>query len=225
MEVLDTLRSLRQTYDSLRMVFTGSIGLHNVLTSLKRAGYKNAPTNDMQKEDVPPLSDADAQDLARRLLEGESIQTDDLIITAEAIATAADCIPYFIHHIVDDMVQQDNPVDSISANRIVNTYLNDPQDRWDLRHYRDRINNYYLSDEVPLALNLLDILAVAPAPLSFNDLYNQLLSSLANANIEKVRDVLTLIQRDHYIIQQPDGTFCFRYQLIQRYWRQHRGLV
>jgi hypothetical protein len=36
MEVLDTLRSLRQMHPKLRMVFTGSIGLHNVITSLKR---------------------------------------------------------------------------------------------------------------------------------------------------------------------------------------------
>ena len=52
MEVLDTLRSLRQmsgnqSPSKLRMVFTGSIGLHHVISSLKQAGYANAPTNDL----------------------------------------------------------------------------------------------------------------------------------------------------------------------------------
>ena len=34
-EVLDTLRSLRQEYPDLRMVFSGSIGLHHVLGSIR----------------------------------------------------------------------------------------------------------------------------------------------------------------------------------------------
>ena len=48
MEVLDTLRALRQTYASrgLRMVITGSIGLHHVINSLKHQGYANSPLND-----------------------------------------------------------------------------------------------------------------------------------------------------------------------------------
>ncbi|MCZ6635303.1 MAG: ATP-binding protein, partial [bacterium] len=55
MEILDALRSLRQMHTGLRMVFTGSIGLHNILSSLKQAGYANAPTSDMGIEEVPPL--------------------------------------------------------------------------------------------------------------------------------------------------------------------------
>ena len=54
MGILDTLRALRQTHPSLRMVFTGSVGLHHVIGSLKRAGYANAPVNDMKQIDVPP---------------------------------------------------------------------------------------------------------------------------------------------------------------------------
>lgn len=65
MEVLDTLRSLRQMYPQLRMVFTGSIVLHHVISVLKQAGYANAPINDMYIEDVPPLSPTDAQESIR----------------------------------------------------------------------------------------------------------------------------------------------------------------
>lgn len=96
MELLNTLRSLRQMHPDLRMVFTGSIGLHNVITSLKRAGYANDPTNDMYTMDVPPLSPLDAQELARRLLGGEDIRTDSLQATAQAIGEAVDGIPHYI---------------------------------------------------------------------------------------------------------------------------------
>jgi hypothetical protein len=101
MDVLNTLRLLRQMYPDLRMVYTGSIGLHHVLTSLKQTGYINAPTNDMHTVDVPPLSDTDASDLARQLLDGENIQPNEPEQTAQTIAGAVDNHPFYIHHIVD----------------------------------------------------------------------------------------------------------------------------
>ena len=52
MEVLDLLRALRQTHAGLRMVITGSIGLHHVLSSLKDKNYANSPTNDMEDDDL-----------------------------------------------------------------------------------------------------------------------------------------------------------------------------
>ena len=56
MEILDTLRSLRQTYPDVRMVFTGSIGLHHIISKLRQVGYSNDPTNDMYPVDISPLS-------------------------------------------------------------------------------------------------------------------------------------------------------------------------
>ncbi len=221
MEILDTLRSLRQTYSDLRMVYTGSIGLHNVLTALKRAGYINRPTNDMKTIDVPPLSGDDASELARRLLDGEKIETQEPQLTSQAIANAVDGIPYFIHHIVDQLVAEDREANPASVDEIVNTYLLDPQDPWDLRYYRERIDNYYTDEEKELVLNLLDILAVSNQPLPFDELFNRLLSQLVNAEREKTRDVLTLIQQDHYINLQPNGYY-FRFPVIQRWWRIQR---
>lgn len=228
MEVLDTLRSLRQTYSGLRMVYTGSIGLHNVLAALRRAGYANAPINDMYREDVPPLSEADAQDLALQLLEGEKVQAGDLAKTAGAIAAAANGMPYFIQHIVDEMVDMEEPVTSATAGKIVTEYLSDPQDRWDLRHYRERISIYYQEEEIPIALNLLDVLANADRPLPFNELYDELKTRLPSAEgengKEKTREVLILLQSDHYVIQEKENrAYRFRYQLIEQYWRQQRG--
>jgi hypothetical protein len=221
MEVLDTLRSLRQTHSELRMVYTGSIGLHNVLTALKRAGYINRPTNDMKTVDVPPLSADDADELARRLLEGEGIQTEEPELTSQAIANSVDGIPYFIHHIVDHLVAEDLEANPAIVDEIVNSYLVNPQDPWDLRYYRERINSYYTDEEKQIVLNLLDILAVTDQPLPFDELFNRLQSQLVNAEREKTRDVLTLIQQDHYINLQSNGYY-FRFSVIQRWWKKQR---
>lgn len=225
MEVLDTLRSLRQMHPKLRMVFTGSIGLHNVITSLKKAGYANDPTNDMATVDVPPLAPDDAQTLARLLLDGERIQTNDQAITAQTIAGAVDDIPYFIHHIVDQMVQRGGTLTAATVNAIVDECLTDPQDPWHLRYYRERINTYYAEAERPFALNLLDAFCVADQPLTFDEVFNRLKSRLVTEDDELAREVLTQLQRDHYVIQRTDGRYCFRFPLIQRFWRLHRGLA
>ena len=225
MEVLDTLRSMRQMHRDLRMVFTGSIGLHNVISSLKRVGYANEPTNDMNTVEVPPLSPTDAQELARRLLDGENIRSADPREVAKVIAGAVDGIPYYIHHVIDQIVRRGGVANRTAVNGIVNSCLTDSNDSWDMGYYSRRIPIYYLSDECPFALGLLDILSASRQPLGFDDLFNRLKSRQATENVEMTRDVLNLLQRDHYVIQQKDGRYRFRFPLIQRWWKLHRGLA
>lgn len=224
MELLDALRSLRQMYSRLRMVFTGSIGLHNVVTSLKREGYANDPTNDMDTVEVPPLTPGDAQELARRLLDGENIQTHNHEGTAQTIAEAVDGIPYLIHHLVDQLVQRGGMVDAVAVDHMVDTCLTDPHDRWHLRHYRERIDIYYSPDERPFALNILDVLSTSSQSVPFDDVFNSLKSRLVTEDSEMVRYVLMLLQRDHYIVQQTSGAFSFRFPLIQKSWKLQRSL-
>ncbi|MBI4639576.1 MAG: ATP-binding protein [Candidatus Tectomicrobia bacterium] len=224
MEVLDTLRSLRQMHPGLRMVFTGSIGLHQVISSLKRSGYANDPTNDMLTEDVPPLSPNDAQELARRLLEGEGISTSNLQATVRAIADVVDRIPHYIHHVVDQLKNRGGMVDEAIVGEVVDTCLTDPLDRWHMRHYQERIDTYYTPEERPFALGLLDILSITRRPLAFDDLFNLLKSRIVTEDSEMVRHMITLLQRDHYIVQQMNGTYHFRFSMIQRSWRLQRGL-
>ncbi|UJB69951.1 ATP-binding protein [Acaryochloris sp. 'Moss Beach'] len=187
--ILDVLRSLRQTHSNLRMVFTGSIGLHNVLTTLKRAGYANDPTNDMKIVDVPPLEKADAEDLAQQLIVGEGL-TVEQESTAQEIAKAADNLPFFIHHLVDHLVFEEG--ESVDIPSIVKQYMLDPQDPWHLRYYRERIDTYYLNEDKALALALLDALALASEPLSFDEIYNRVLSQTDAFDAESTRAVLTL---------------------------------
>ena len=100
MEVLDVLRSLRQTYPKIRMVFTGSIGLHHIVNQLKKLGYSNEPTNDMYPVDIKPLSLADATKLSVLLIEGESIAIVAEQNIPEVIAESVGCIPFYIHHLI-----------------------------------------------------------------------------------------------------------------------------
>ena len=69
-QILDFLRALRLARaDRLRFLFTGSIGLHLVLRSLRKAGNTNDPVNDMLSLTVPPMAQEDTCGLAAALLE------------------------------------------------------------------------------------------------------------------------------------------------------------
>ena len=223
-EVLDTLRGIRQTHGRVRMFFTGSIGLHNVISSFRRRGYANAPINDMQVVELPPLAPADAADLAGRLLEGEGLPAGPTSGLPEAIAKAVDRIPYYIHHVVSQMKQRHTPCTLEAVGELVERCLSDDQDAWQLEHYRKRVDAYYEPDERPMVLAMLDVLAAARGPVAFAELFKRLKAHVATEDREQALDLLNLLRHDHYLTQDPDGRYHFRYGLIRRWWRLHRGL-
>jgi hypothetical protein len=92
-----------------------------------------------------------------------------------------------------------------------------------MNHYYERISSYYTEQEQPLALGLLDILATLNQPIRLDDLFNLLKSRIVTEDKEKVRSMLTLLRRDHYINLTTDGTYEFRFPLIKRWWRMNRG--
>jgi hypothetical protein len=225
MEILDTLRALRQSHKNLRMIFTGSIGLHNVLTSLRKTGYANDPTNDMDTIEVPPLEPDKAARLASLLIQGERIKISKPEEISQTIAAEVNGFPYFIHHVVDEMARRDgDEFDSDTVRQIVETALTDAQDRWHLRWYRERIDNYYEPEERAIALALLDALCASEEPLSFDELFNLVKHKIKIEDAEPVREILNRLGKDHYTAQNSTGGFVFRFPLIKRYWRLHRGL-
>lgn len=223
MQVLDVLRALRQTHAPLRMVITGSIGLHHVLASLKEKNYGNSPLNDMLEIEVQPLEEADAIQLARKLLEGEALGSDQTNATAGMVATEADCFPFYIHHVVKALKLRGLPATPDSVRKVVAAQLADDNDPWELLHYRDRIHTYYGPDE-SVVLAILDMLAADGDTASVNDILAMLKGSSTFDNREQLLKLLSLMVRDHYLQRWDDGRYRFRFPLLRRWWKLSRGL-
>ena len=226
MEVLDSLRSLRQTYPDLRTIFSGSIGLHHIIKNLQKAGYSNDPTNDMYPIEGQPLSLVEAKQLAINLIQGEDIAVEDLQQTAEDIAIVVDCIPFYIHHLIGQFKDLDVVVDGEVIGNTIDECLRSTVNLWKMDHYRERIDNYYSEIQKPYALEILDILSINP-PTSFTRLWQYLKSEPETKDKETARSVLRLLLKDYYLVQEDNlsgSTYTFRYQLVQKYWRISRGL-
>jgi len=226
MEVLDSLRSLRQTYPDVRMIFSGSIGLHHIVKNLQKAGYSNDPTNDMYPIEGQPLSLDEATQLTMNLLQGEEIAVEDLEQTAIDIALAVDCIPFYIHHLINQLKDTESEINAEEIEQTVNQCLRSSVNLWKMDHYRERIDNYYSDEQKPYALEILDILSINPST-SFTRLWQYLKSEPDTKDKEMARSVLRLLLKDYYLVQEDNlsgSMYTFRYRLVQKYWQISRGL-
>lgn len=220
MELLDTLRAVRQE-NELRMIYTGSLGLHHVLTVLREQGYQNDPVNDMTPIDLKPLTLEDATELARRLLHGEGVPCDDLEETAAHLARTTDGIAFYIQHIVAEMGLEGKKGSIVEVDRCLQQRLTDQLDPWRLNYYDERIDTHYPGAYRPIARAVLDQLALGK-PKSLEELTEGIDPTKIARDAETVRKVLGLLGMDHYTAYEA-RKYRFRSPFILRIWRCRRG--
>ena len=222
-EILNLLRSLRTEYPRIRMILTGSVGLHHVFTKLRQSGYNNPVTNDMAVISVPPLEHQIAVELARSLLALKQVKVDDIAATAESIALEVDDIPFYIRQVIDRCQYQQLAIDANAIQQMVRESLTDADNRWHMAHYLERIANYYGIDRSELVRSILDIVA-AEQSIATKEIIRIIQSAATDPIPEQsIRDLLKLLEQDHYLIKDSqDLKYKFRYSLIQRYWQFQR---
>ncbi len=233
LDLLDCLRAARQQHPRLRMVLTGSVGLHHVVRSLRGAGALSDATNDLRRIELPPLDPVPATELARRLIRGEGIDCEDETACARAIAASVDRIPYYIHHVVAGLAGETRPVHPEVIVRHVRDELSSPSDPWHLAHFRERIDEYYAPERRATALFALDEIAL-DGPLEIDSMRRRIASSVGDEDDPISRAALSGderplvalledLERDHYIAHHVDG-YRFRFELVRLYWCHSRGL-
>ena len=206
------------------MVFTGSVGLHQVLKNLRKGGYANDPTNDMRTVDVLPLNPSDGTTLARLLVEGEALScVGSSLECAGVIAKSAGHFPFYIHSLVARLASRRGRVDGEAIERSLRSLLTDPNDPAHFRYYRERIQTYYSPAEEAIALAALDALCDIIEPLRFGELLNLIRHQTTDAASEQVRDVMNLLGRDHDVNRSDGGRWGFRYEIVRRWWQVERG--
>ncbi|MFM7199950.1 MAG: ATP-binding protein [Myxococcota bacterium] len=221
MSLLDLLRGLRQELPTLRMVYTGSIGLHNVLRSLKRQGYANAPVNDMYMFPLPHFSQEHAQELASKLLQAEKLPHH--LELQHALALAADHIPYYIHHLVDQLRLQRDPITPELVQKRVTALIRSPQDPWQLKHYVERIGTYYTETEQQQIFVILDRLCVTSKGMTTSQLRKHLDKSRWPSSPAGLAELLQQLELDHYL-RPVDEAYELNNTILKQGWRYHRGL-
>ena len=225
-QLLDYLRALRLTHaDRLRFLFTGSIGLHLVLRSLREAGNTNDPVNDMLSLTVPPMADEDTCDLAAALLKGTRAAPAEIPGLASRIAGEVGGFPYYVHHVVDQLDQLRRPLTLEDVSSAVDNLVYDPHDPANFNYYVTRLSSYYAADQRTLALIVLDTMAGLSSPAPVPELLNLCKHRDPSLGDEQLREVLTVLAEDHYIEPRKYAggvAHDFRWQLVKKWWKETR---
>jgi len=224
MEVLDVLRSLSQDYDSIRLLLTGSIGMHHVLKKLCDDGYNGSPLNTFEPVSPGPLEKKDAVDLAKRLFKGEGRNVKELRKSSECVAELTGNVPFYIHRLIS-RTPRGETITPCSLIKLLDSELCATDDDWDLEHYRKRIRAYYPqgSDE-KIVLAILDGIAKRKS-MEFSAIMNEVNASIdGGVDDEHLRELLKLLMKDHYLERDAEGIYTFRLVIVRRWWVLDRNL-
>lgn len=217
LEFLRSLRRARQEVDNLAIVLAGSIGLHHAVPD-------SAPINDLQKVRVGPLQHDDAVYLARCLIRGEDLRVDDELAVAQAMAAASDAVPYYIHHLANAARRREGPLDGRAVFQLRSEALADPDDPWNMRHYRDRLPEYY-GDQHELAALMLDAYAIADEPLDVGGVLGHI-ASVESERRPSRSELVSLVEKleaDHYL-RRGNNADTFAQGIVRDAWRAIRRL-
>jgi uncharacterized protein len=220
-QLLDTLRYLRATQPRLRFLFTGSIGLHLALKSLRADGNANAPFNDVQIELAPPLFPDDTAALIANLCEALRHEPQEPAEIARRIGVSLGGFAYHIHHCFDQLDQLGRPARGTDVDAVVEAVATHPSDPAHLGYTQQRIETYYAAQDARMALFILDVLAGSDDPLSLESLLNQVRHKLADADEHHLKAVCELLRQDQCTTKTSDG-FAFTWPIVKRWWRDRR---
>lgn len=224
--ILDVLRELRQHHGSLRMLMTGSIGIHHVLTDMKRKGYRSTPLNDLHIVTVDPLTSEYARELAVQLIGYGQVPTTESDAIAAAIADGLDGVPFYIHHCIKRLKSKRKRVDLSLTAETIDELICDEADQLDLEHFVTRLSLHYDTAEQLIARAILDALASADEPLTLATLADIAASRITGCARKQVLEMLNILHKDHYVRRHGARAFrySFRLTVVARYWRIIHGL-
>lgn len=133
-------------------------------------------------------------------------------------------MPFYVHQAVKALRASGAPPSITTVTRLLDEALVAAVHTWEFAYYRSRIDEHYTAAQRPMALALLD---AACQFSSGGDTVARLLR-LGRVRVpgwddEAVRSVVTLLERDHYLVRTTDGRIAFRHRLVQRWWLAQRA--
>lgn len=234
--ILDTLRAIRASNSNLKMIYSGSIGLHHVVNSLRDNTYASQPLNDMEIIEIGPIDQSSAKELAKRLMDEEEIECDDQDNVLTEIVELTDRVPFYIERLIRRLDSTETAMVTVEdvRNQILSN-LTDDNDHWEMEHFRTRIPIYYpgmvnnTGDRLPIikatvATEILDMLATEEAPQSIDQIDAAIKSKLTLEDRPLIIALLRNLNQDHYLVCDGNKNYSFRFPLIKRWWILAQGL-
>ena len=216
--ILGYLRDLVQHdfSERLRFVYCGSIGIDLVLDKLKKSGHNiGDPINHISKQRLLPFGDEEAMFFCECLNEGCKLKLPEEIM--KYICKLSDNIPFFIDALFDK-IRYNPGIDKSVIDSALHAILNDPGDMNNLKHFYDRIDNFYPNKI--LTNQILNYLSKKDEYTSEDEIAEQINKIMTTDRI-LLNDEVDRLWRDGYLKREMTNgkrNFKFNYSIIKKWW-------
>lgn len=222
MQVLDLLRELSQRHQNIRLLLTGSIGIHHVLRSLWAGNYKGSPLNHMDLIQPGPLERKHAVSFAKSEIARRKLESEEADLCSAKLAELVSHVPFYIEKLAARLPRGAKLTPALIEAELEKELRSDNSD-WDLDYYRRRVKTVFPQDE-KLVFSILDHIArSSKSSLSFQAI-RKLVSASMEVDEEVLRDHLKLLCMDHYLVRDESNAYGFYLTLIRRWWVINRSL-
>jgi hypothetical protein len=212
-------RDLRQGFNhaNLQFVYTGSIGLGNVVSRLNRPDL----INDIINIEVPPLEKKEAKEFISRLVLGLKEDNDQFEIHDDA----KDCIlnkeswliPYYIQIIVEelfDLFGTDKVITTDSIDRAIDKIIRDKYKYPDyFYNWKTRLHQAFDKEEYSCSLEILNYISTNGA-IDYDTLYN----ISVKHGIPELKAITNILEYDWYINKNAHREYRFNSIILKEWW-------
>lgn len=214
---LQKQRTFRQkSSPSLRVIYTGSIGLPSLVNKLGDPEL----INDLNPVEVPPLSHEEGWEMVEKLLLSAKVQWEDGVIDY-LLQEISWLIPFFlqlaVQEVIDVFEQTHQPIMKGDVDHALDQMIRQRNNTY-FESYYARLNDAFPPTELGFVLALLSVVA--------NEGYLLRQAALDLAREEGVlapQPVLEALQYDGYLyVSDPDKEFRFQSPILARWWKKFK---
>ena len=213
-------RDLRQSESNanIQFIYTGSIGLGNVVNRLGRPDL----INDISNIKVAPLTIEEGKDLIQCLLMGLDQHDEALVLPENTIAHILTkdswLIPYYIQIIIDELC--DIPQASATAineamvDKVIEKIITDRYSYQDyFENWKTRLRQALDSNEYRFALTVLNYISIKGIADS-----DQLHDTAMAHQIPDFKSIISILEYDGYISRNPKNQYRFNSIILKEWW-------
>lgn len=217
---LQLIRELRQEFNdiNLQFVYSGSIGLVNVVNKLSRIDL----INDIVNIEVPPLNLSEAKELITRLVLGLRKENNDFEISDQIkdyiLKKDSWLIPYYIQIIIDELFDffietGQKPTES-TIDEVIDKIIRDRYKYQDyFENWKTRLKQAFEKEEYNCALEILNYISTNGS-MDYDTIYN----ISVKHGIDDLKDITNVLEYDGYISKNPDKIYKFNSIILKEWW-------
>ena len=211
---LHKCRELRNNLDvksKVSFVYTGSIGLENLVLSIDEP----RSITDLGHFNIPPLSKSEAKNLITQIVDGDPIQFKEAEVEY-FLGKLNWLLPYFIQVMMSEMegICKEKGVDSISVEIINLAFTKALENRSYFEHWLVRLRSIFKGADFSCAKEILK-LAAKNNGIGYYELQN----TITRYNIEDPAPLINILLHDGYLVKDEEKeTIRFNSPLLQAWW-------